>query len=158
YTAVSIYNGRDIALLHLSTPLTFNTNIQPICYPESDNVLGTAISTCDQKIYGWGRTDVNDTVPTTILQKLDVTLTESTTACSNLTDGRVICVKGDPPSSSTCSGDSGGPLVVRYGGRAFVTGIDSYKSHRSPTICGTGYSGYTRTATFSPWVAGYINA
>ncbi|CAG0899550.1 unnamed protein product [Darwinula stevensoni] len=97
------FKGNDIALIHLSTPLTFSDSIQPICYPESDDVLGSAISACDRKFYGWGYRYPNVSSPIDILQKLDVSLTESTTACTDITDGRAICIKGDPPSSSLCN-------------------------------------------------------
>ena len=94
-------NGHDIGLVELATPLTFSPSIQPICFPTSDNVLGTVISACDQKAYGWGRTDPAGT-PANILQKLDVTVLPDVNPCSNLTDERIICSRGDAPSSGIC--------------------------------------------------------
>ncbi|CAG0899478.1 unnamed protein product [Darwinula stevensoni] len=141
-------NGHDIALVRLATPLVFTPSIQPICFPTSDSVLGKAISSCDQKAYGWGYINSAGTTQTTTLQKLDVTVSSSVSSCSSLTDESIICVQGDAPNSGICQGDSGGPLVVRYNGRAYVTGITSFTVGK----CSTGISGYTRTSKYAAWL------
>ncbi|CAG0897095.1 unnamed protein product [Darwinula stevensoni] len=144
----------DVALIHLPKRLTFSSTVRPICYPQSDNVLGTSISWCDKKAYGWGYLQATDQYGSTILQKLIVQVTPTTTDCTTYTDERIICVKGDPPSSGVCHGDSGGPLVVLYG-IAYVTGIASYVQDES---CVTGAAGYTRASTYASWVKSTIGA
>ncbi|CAG0894355.1 unnamed protein product [Darwinula stevensoni] len=147
-------NGHDFALVRLSTPLTFSPSIQPICFPTTDNVLGTAITACDQKVYGWGALDVDSQHFTQFLQKLDVTVMADVSPCgSTRTDETVICAKGDVSNSGICHGDSGGPLVVRYGGRAYVTGVTSYVYTPG---CGSFISGYTRTSKYSSSVQSIV--
>ncbi|CAG0897977.1 unnamed protein product [Darwinula stevensoni] len=54
------------------------------------------------------------------------------------------------------SGDSGGPLVLRYGGRAFLTGILSYVTQN---YCGSdGYAVYIRASVGATWVNSIVNA
>ncbi|CAG0902079.1 unnamed protein product [Darwinula stevensoni] len=144
----NIGNGHDIAFYRLATPLTFSPSIQPICFPTTDTVLGTAISDCDQRIYGWGKIDAAGQTSTNTLQKLNVTVSADVSACSSLTDETVVCVRGDVANSGACFGDSGGPLVVRYNGRAFVTGIASYVVGG----CAPGIDGYTRASKYSALV------
>lgn len=92
----------DVALIHLRKSLKLDSTMQPICYPQSDDVLGTSISSCDQKAYGWGVLQATDEGPTAILQKLSVQVTPDTSECTDYVDGRIICVKGVPPTSGIC--------------------------------------------------------
>ncbi|CAG0900106.1 unnamed protein product [Darwinula stevensoni] len=50
-------------------------------------------------------------------------------------------------------GDSGGPLVVRYGGTAFVSGLDSY---HQPEGCAVKPNGFTKASAFSAWIQSTI--
>ncbi|CAG0881970.1 unnamed protein product [Darwinula stevensoni] len=145
----------DVALIHLRKSLKLDSTMQPICYPQSDDVLGTSISLCDQKAYGWGYLQTTDQSISTILQKLSVQVTPVTSECTTYTDGRIICVKGVPPSSGICFGDGGGPLVVRYNSRAYVTGIASFVQNNT---CAAAPAGYTRASTYASWVKSTIGA
>ncbi|CAG0897978.1 unnamed protein product [Darwinula stevensoni] len=73
---VANVTGNHVGLIHLPNRLTFDSTIQPICYPMSD-VLGTAVSGCNKKAYGWGGVDVTGvTKGSTTLKKFsDFTIT-----------------------------------------------------------------------------------
>ena len=85
-------NGNNIALIRLPTPLAFDQNIQPICYPSFD-VLDASVAGCDKKIYGWGAIDFLDSVLPDTLQKLNVTVTANPSHCSGHVDGKIVCVE-----------------------------------------------------------------
>ncbi|CAG0900478.1 unnamed protein product [Darwinula stevensoni] len=141
FNTKNLENGHDIALVRLPTPLVFSPSIQPICFPTTDAVLGTTISACDQKAYGWGFIDSAGTIRTNFLQKLDVTVSSKVIPCSRRTDETIIC------------GDSGGPLAVRYNDRAYVTGIASFVIKN----CASGIAGYTRTSKYATWIQQQIS-
>ncbi|CAG0890891.1 unnamed protein product [Darwinula stevensoni] len=146
--------GNDIALIQLPTSLTFGTTIQPICYPSSDTVTGSTISTCDQKVFGWGTTDKANTIYATLLQTQNVTVVADSPDCSSFTGGRIICVQSDVSGSEVCDGDDGGPLVVWYANRAYLTGMLSF----GPFPCvGAKPDQYTRASTYADWVKSNVN-
>ena len=61
----------DIAILTLSSPLTFSKSMAPICLPEgtSNNFAGDTAT-----VIGWGRTSPGGNASTT-LQEVDLTVT-----------------------------------------------------------------------------------
>ncbi|CAG0901926.1 unnamed protein product [Darwinula stevensoni] len=95
--------GYDIALIQLTSRLTFGPTIQPICYPTSDSLSGyKGISSCSQTAYGWGATDSAATQYPNILQKLGFTVVTNSSYCDSFTDGRIICAQGISPGSDAC--------------------------------------------------------
>jgi len=110
----------DIAILKLSTKLTFGSGIQPICMPSSeDPAVGT-----DCHVSGWGTTssggDTSDT-----LQEVVVPIVSG---CGNfpsfqITD-HMICAGGS--NKDSCQGDSGGPLACKINGVYYQEGVVSF--------------------------------
>ncbi|CAG0904071.1 unnamed protein product, partial [Darwinula stevensoni] len=141
----------NLALVHLSTPLTFGPGIQPICYPASDD-LGTSVAGCDKKVYGWGSLDDGGAVQTRSLQRVDAEVTGRSADCSSFGDGRVVCV--EMPAAyvdlNIDSGDDGGPLVVRYGGLAFVAGMGGMPGRGHLYV-------YGRTSRNADWIQSVMN-
>lgn len=113
-------NGKDLALVKLSSPVTWSDYIRPVCLPASGNLF-----TVNMQCYvtGWG--DVRDDVPLTgvrTLQEVQVPII-SQSSCQEMyrTDPKeqvdilydMICAGYQQGGKDSCQGDSGGPLVCR---------------------------------------------
>ncbi|XP_075221525.1 uncharacterized protein LOC142324567 [Lycorma delicatula] len=116
--------ANDIAVLQLDDPVIFSVNIQPICLPDpGDSYKGRRAT-----VTGWGISSVSTGNPSSILQKLQVTVLTNR-QCAIQIDDRVgsgmICAS---PSDlgGTCFGDSGGPLSVENDGIGVLIGIVSF--------------------------------
>ncbi|HEY5836640.1 trypsin-like serine protease [Streptomyces sp.] len=156
----------DIAVLTLSTPMTYGT--LPLA-TDTDTALYQAGGT--GTVYGWGVTDSapdSQSFPDQ-LQHLDMPL-NSDTACKDNLDaavgagsfvvGHMICAgiggtDDDTTGKTTCSGDSGGPLVV--GGR--IVGIVSWgvgTASQSCNVSGT-YDVFTKVSAYGGYSQPRIN-
>uniref|UniRef100_A0A8C2IFI1 chymotrypsin n=1 Tax=Cyprinus carpio TaxID=7962 RepID=A0A8C2IFI1_CYPCA len=133
YNSVTFNN--DIALLKLSSPVTFTPRISPVCLASSDTsiVPGTRCFTT-----GWGQTAT--TTSPEILQQTVVPII-SPAVCrqiwgqSRITDA-MICAGAS--GSSACQGDTGGPLVCESSGVWTLVGSVSWERStcdpRSPAV------------------------
>lgn len=108
---VPTYLHNDVAVMFLSTPLTFSLTIAPIRLAEmGDIVPGGTIAT----VSGWGNTEEGGSPPE-VLQVVSVPIVDFET-CREAYDGinpvteGMICA-GDEGIGS-CQGDSGGPVIV----------------------------------------------
>ncbi|XP_050958073.1 chymotrypsin-like protease CTRL-1, partial [Labeo rohita] len=144
YSSTTVNN--DIALLKLSSPVTYTPRISPVCLaPSTINILpGTRCFTT-----GWGQTAT--TTSPLILQQTGIPIT-SPAVCrqiwgqSRITDA-MICA-GESGSSS-CMGDSGGPLVCERSGVWTLVGAVS----RGTSTCDTRYPVvYARISQLRSWI------
>ncbi|XP_067838440.1 transmembrane protease serine 6-like [Heptranchias perlo] len=139
----------DIAVLELSTPLTFNNFIQPICLPSSSKVLSAGRS-CT--ITGWGTLAFQGSL-STILQKADVNIIGDTRCrriYRKMISDKMLCAGILAGGVDACQGDSGGPLVCENPDNTwFLAGIVSFgiKCAR-PNIPGV----YARVTALRNWV------
>lgn len=137
------YSGtsNDIALVHLTTPLTFNANTSAIVYETGPTL--TAVNDL-AIVSGWGAIAYNSS-------------TQATTGTNDLFAVDVKVSSIDPAiiyTSSTsgsqqapCFGDSGGPLTVGiYGNRVLVGVVNGWGD------CNIGAKGYARVAAFADWI------
>ncbi|CAG0893001.1 unnamed protein product [Darwinula stevensoni] len=149
YHRTNFKKGYDIAIIHLSSSLVFNDNVQPICLPTSDdkNLAG-----CTNYAYGWGDTSAPDGQQSPDLKKLRVNV-KSMAFCSSLgfLKSAQLCVSAYTGPAGVCAGDSGGPVVTTYNGRLYQSGITSY----GPTSC-TKSNVFTRVSYYSDWIAANI--
>lgn len=120
-------NDNDIALLKLSSPLTFSTNIKPVCLPN----VGIDISPGHKAwISGWGATSSSGPSPT-VMNQAEVTI-YSREQCNkrHILNGQVtesmICAGKLSGGVDSCQGDSGGPLVVKEGNHWWLAGDTSW--------------------------------
>ena len=114
----------DVALIQLSTPISFNAHIQPVCLPcVNDIKTGDSVT-----ITGWGAKYSGAPFVPSNLRQVTTTL-DADSEC--LTDyGRsynatcMMCagVKG----KDSCQGDSGGPLVHKVNGTWYQYGVVSW--------------------------------
>lgn len=160
----------DIAIIKLSRDVLINEVVSPICLPynnDDDNYLTNRINInedefeIDTVVAGWGATNKVGRDPASVLQYLQVNVTDSG-QCKDiyaerggvLTENQ-ICAGGQKGKDS-CVGDSGSGLM-----RSFVdpdTTISRYQLigvvSFGPRLCGTeGVPGvYTRVNSYIPWI------
>lgn len=154
YSAVT--NTNDIAVLTMTSSVTFSQYIRPICMWEGD--------TDQRKVYnkratviGWGQTE--DTTSSALPRMLSVPIVSSDT-CKNsnqqfqqFTSNKTLCA-GSKDERGPCKGDSGGGLYINQNGRWMLRGIvSSSLSGTEPGSCNLGeYIIYTDVAMYSDWV------
>ncbi|XP_068100117.1 serine protease 27-like isoform X2 [Hyperolius riggenbachi] len=144
----------DIALVQLSSPVSYTKNIMPICLPSS-NVTFPCGMEC--WVTGWGRLEFaeNVSLPDT-LQKLMVPLIDHST-CAKLYDvinEDRICAGYKEGQKDFCMGDSGGPLVCKVQGIWYQVGIVSFIG----VPCGLPNKPgvYTSVTYYEQWIRRYI--
>ncbi|KAJ0015917.1 hypothetical protein NQD34_014207 [Periophthalmus magnuspinnatus] len=114
------HSGRDMALLQLSTPVTWSDYVHPVCLPTSGTLFPSGM-TC--YVTGWG--NIRDDVPLPgvgTLQEVKVPIL-SQSSCQemyNLNQKEqidilydMICAGYQEGGKDSCQGDSGGPLVCQ---------------------------------------------
>uniref|UniRef100_A0A6A7FNN4 Transmembrane protease serine 9-like n=1 Tax=Hirondellea gigas TaxID=1518452 RepID=A0A6A7FNN4_9CRUS len=140
----------DLALIHLSEPITFTTEIQPVCMPAYSTPGLEAGELVNPS--GWGTTSDNDFYITDVLREVTVPVM-SNRQCKliygpSVTDNTV-CVD-TTGGMGICSGDSGGPLNHVENGISYIRGISSYGSSAG---CETGYpNGFSRVSNYLDWI------
>ncbi|ORX70491.1 trypsin-like serine protease [Linderina pennispora] len=102
----------DIAMLQLSTNITWSDSVQPI---DIDTASVTAL--------GWGFTSPTGKSASKDLKEGPLTTPVHTQFNGN--NGKRICVAGDT-GTDTCPGDSGGPLIRQVNGKNMLLGITSF--------------------------------
>ncbi|XP_051883967.1 chymotrypsin B-like [Pristis pectinata] len=139
--------NNDITLVKLSSPVSFNSYISPVCLAsayESFSPGKLCVTT------GWGLTRPNAFGTPCILQQTSLPLL-SNRQCEqywgNMISDVMICAGAS--GASSCMGDSGGPLICQEGGAWYLTGIVSWGSSRcSPSIPGV----YARVSELRSWI------
>ncbi|XP_068216644.1 venom protease-like [Palaemon carinicauda] len=127
----------DLALLRLSSRVTFTEKISPICLPwvekEAPNLEGRKLT-----VTGWGATSFGGSM-SNVLREVIVTVfpnRDCDTSYSTLRDytfrfpGKIcgaefICAGDKDGGKDACKGDSGGPLMYNFFGRYVLGGVVS---------------------------------
>ncbi|XP_063050147.1 serine protease 27-like, partial [Engraulis encrasicolus] len=149
----------DIALLQMSTPVTFNDYISPVCLADSNSVFhnGTA-----SWATGWGDINEGESLPhpgtlqevevpvignrqcDCFYQPLDWPITQNM-ICSGLLDG----------GKDACQGDSGGPMVNQQNSVWIQSGLVSF----GYGCAREGFPGvYTRVSSYRSWIESHITS
>ncbi|KAM4601682.1 uncharacterized protein ACJ7VT_019731 [Polymixia lowei] len=141
----------DIALIKLSSPVTFSQFILPACLPQRDFAEKVLMRQPDGLVSGFGRIG-EGRQPSTVLQRLtmpyvdrSICLESSSFRVSN----RMFCAGYDNIKKDACQGDSGGPHVTRYRETYFVTGVVSWGEG-----CARDgkYGFYTQVSKYINWI------
>uniref|UniRef100_A0A8C9KR62 Peptidase S1 domain-containing protein n=1 Tax=Serinus canaria TaxID=9135 RepID=A0A8C9KR62_SERCA len=106
----------DVALLELSTPVTFSSTIRPICLPDHSHIFHEG-ARCF--ITGWGSTKEGavNMIGDQACKKFYPVQISSRMLCAGFPQGTV----------DSCSGDAGGPLACKEpSGKWFLAGITSW--------------------------------
>ncbi|XP_031700871.1 chymotrypsin-like elastase family member 2A isoform X2 [Anarrhichthys ocellatus] len=155
-----ILSRNDIALIKLSSPVTFSDTLVPACVPDQGLVLPHG-APC--YITGWGRLSIKPISspaasgpPADILQQALLPVVDHDT-CSQpdwwsvLATDKMVCAGGDGITAG-CNGDSGGPLNCQNpDGSWDVHGVVSFGSGQGcnvlqkPTV-------FTQVSSYIDWI------
>jgi len=138
----------DVGILKLSTPLTFNDFVSPVCLPQKDVEPGTK-----SVVTGWGDPsedyrELRQVTLPVVSHDECVKDYENETFLS-ITD-RMLCAGGYDDGKGVCFGDTGGPLVIKRDGVWEIQGLTSWIN----VPCGEkGYMNiFTHVITLVDWI------
>uniref|UniRef100_A0A3P9L2C4 Peptidase S1 domain-containing protein n=1 Tax=Oryzias latipes TaxID=8090 RepID=A0A3P9L2C4_ORYLA len=155
----SATQNNDIALLQLSSPVTFNSYITPVCLPSTGSTFYSGVKTW---VTGWGtiRTvlEIFQTIIISLpapqtLQEVQIPIVgnrrcKCSYGASSITDN-MMCAGLLAGGKDSCQGDSGGPLVIKQNIRWIQAGIVSFgKGCALPNFPGI----YTRVSQYQTWI------
>lgn len=150
--------GKDVALLELSSPLTFGTNVAAIdLVSASDAAAGMTDPGVNAEVTGWGTLSSGGSQPDQ-LQEVTVPIVSLSAASSayneSLTSDQLPAGRLGVGGVDSCQGDSGGPLTVSDGnGGRKLAGVVSW----GYGCAEAQYPGiYARVSSFESWVATYV--
>lgn len=151
--------GKDVALLHLSTPLDLSgANAKAISLvTAADAAAGATNGGVISTVTGWGTLSAGGTTPN-ILQTVDVPL---------VTNAQLVTAYGQAFTSDqlgagvlgvggkdSCQGDSGGPLTVSVGGVTKLGGVVSW----GEGCALAAFPGvYARVSSFESYIAARVS-
>uniref|UniRef100_A0A667XAZ9 pancreatic elastase II n=1 Tax=Myripristis murdjan TaxID=586833 RepID=A0A667XAZ9_9TELE len=147
-----VFRSHDIALIKLSSPVTFSDTIMPACLPDPGFVLPHG-APC--YVTGWGRLS-SDGPPADTLQQALLPVVGHDTCSQNdwwsvLATDKMVCAGGDGIKAG-CNGDSGGPLNCQNpDGSWDVHGVVSFGSGQGcnvlqkPTV-------FTQVSSYIDWI------
>ncbi|KAL1272662.1 hypothetical protein QQF64_028524 [Cirrhinus molitorella] len=151
----SYTNDNDIALLRLSSTVTFTNYIRPVCLAAQSSVFSAGTSSW---ITGWGDVQAGVSLPSPgILQETVIPVVDNVQCNSLLGSGSVtsnmMCAGLIQGGKDTCQGDSGGPMVSRQCAVWVQSGITSWgygcAEANSPGV-------YTRVSRYQTWITSKI--
>ncbi|KAG8593457.1 hypothetical protein GDO81_000841 [Engystomops pustulosus] len=149
YTSGEYQN--DIALLQLSSPISFTHYIQPVCLPDTLDIFAVN-SSC--YVTGWGALTEGGILSSS-LQQAELKIINSTSCSSYQVYGylmkpSMICAGYLTGKIDSCQGDSGGPLVaLQSNNRWSLIGIVSFGYGCAlPMKPGV----YTKVTYFRSWI------
>ncbi|KAJ4940197.1 hypothetical protein JOQ06_026506 [Pogonophryne albipinna] len=154
------HNGKDLALVQLSSPVTWSDYVQPVCLPDSGTLFPGGLLCF---VTGWG--NVRDNVPLQglgTLQEVEVPII-SQSSCQEMYQTHpteqvdilydMICAGYQKGGKDSCQGDSGGPLVCKMVNGTWVqAGVVSFglgcAQENQPGVYArvTSYSSFIRDA------------
>ncbi|NXA54666.1 FA10 factor, partial [Nothocercus julius] len=144
------YNS-DIALLYLSSEVTFNELALPLCLPSP----GLAALLTEEgrvgTVSGWGAAHQRG-APVRFLMRVRVpvvSMERCQRAMDRLLTDNMFCAGYEAQAEDACKGDSGGPFAVPYHNTWFLLGIVSWGEGCAQQ---GKYGVYTRIANYLPWI------
>ncbi|XP_035671101.1 plasminogen-like [Branchiostoma floridae] len=142
-------NDNDIALMKLSSSITFDDYASPVCLPTVDAPDGAMCYTT-----GWGSTGgIFGQLPNILQQGKVPVVSRSTCNSGSYYNGEItdnmICAGYTQGGIDSCQGDSGGPFVCEYSGQWTLDGVVSWG-----TGCAQAYKPgvYTRVTNYISWI------
>ncbi|KAJ8006777.1 hypothetical protein DPEC_G00110740 [Dallia pectoralis] len=147
-------NDNDLCLLQLSSTVTFNNYIQPVCLAAS---VSTFYSGTTSWVTGWGTTSSGGLLANS-LQEVSVPVVGNRQCNCNYGVGSItnnmICAGLSAGGKDSCQGDSGGPMVSKQSGRWIQAGIVSFGNGcAKPNVPGV----YARVSQYQTWINSMIS-
>jgi len=138
----------DVALIELTTPLTFTDQVQPVCLPMTSDAMVEPNSVW---VTGWGTTSEGGNISPT-LRQVSVPIVSDTTCArqygNDFKPETMFCAGRSGKDS--CQGDSGGPLVYQKDGSWYQYGIVSW----GEGCAEANYAGvYSKTSAYCPFIS-----
>ncbi|WNG48378.1 DUF1986 domain-containing protein [Archangium minus] len=155
---VTVSQGKDVALLHLSKPLKFNGSVAPIALATAeDEAAGLTAAGIISTVTGWGDLVAGGSPPDT-LQAVDVPLVSNEEASAaygiTISEDQLAAGVMGVGGKDSCQGDSGGPLIVSKGNDKILAGVVSWgEGCAEPEFPGL----YARVSSFQPWISSFLN-
>lgn len=159
YDTVSTGNNHDIALLRLSNPVSFSSNIAPLTLYSN-----TVAHETPALVTGWGQMGVTDNYGNVYSSRFPTTLQGTTVyvsddSCWNVppagfNSDTMLCAGTDNWMNDTCQGDSGGPLAINVSGTNYLAGVTSWGygcAWYSPGV-------YTKVSNYVTWIESIVGA
>ncbi|KAM9457472.1 polyserase-2-like [Clarias gariepinus] len=149
-------NDNDLSLLQLSSTVSFNNYITPVCLAATGSTFnnGTLIW-----VTGWGNIGSEVSLPSPgKLQEVQVPIIGNR-MCNCLygvgtINNDMLCAGFLQGGKDSCQGDSGGPLVIKQGSQWIQTGIVSFGNKCAlPNYPGV----YTSVSQYQNWISQTIN-
>uniref|UniRef100_A0A3B3HB40 Peptidase S1 domain-containing protein n=1 Tax=Oryzias latipes TaxID=8090 RepID=A0A3B3HB40_ORYLA len=144
-------SDNDIALLQLSSPVTFNNYITPVCLSATNSTFYSGVNTW---VTGWGNIGSGVSLPAPqTLQEVQVPIVgnrrcKCSYGASSITDN-MVCAGLLAGGKDSCQGDSGGPLVIKQNNRWIQAGVVSFGiGCAEPNFPGV----YTRVSQYQTWI------
>lgn len=147
-----LLSRNDIALIKLSSPVTFSDTIMPACLPDQDVILPHGAQCY---VTGWGRLSTSgalaDILQQALLPVVGHDICSQPEWWSVLATEKMVCAGGDGITAG-CNGDSGGPLNCQNpDGSWDVHGVVSFGSGQGcnvlqkPTV-------FTKVSSYIDWI------
>ncbi|XP_016117971.1 transmembrane protease serine 11G-like [Sinocyclocheilus grahami] len=143
----------DIALVQLSSSVTFSDYIRPVCLAAAGSVFGGGM---ESWVTGWGRlqsggsvSDMLQEVTMTVVNNIDCNKSYGGSITSNM-----ICA--GQQGKSACPGDSGGPMLSRNGSLWIQSGIASFII--IPCDDPKHPNGFARVSQYQDWIKSYTGS
>ncbi|KAF3699712.1 Tryptase [Channa argus] len=149
-------NDNDIALLRLSSSVTFTDYILPVCLAASDSTVGAG-TTC--WVTGWGDTQSGvPLAPPGTLQEVSMPIVSNSDCNSDYNGGitnNMMCAGLPQGGKDSCQGDSGGPLVIKSNITWIQAGVVSFgEGCAQPNLPGV----YARVSQYQDWISSQISS
>uniref|UniRef100_A0AAX7TBN6 Peptidase S1 domain-containing protein n=2 Tax=Astatotilapia calliptera TaxID=8154 RepID=A0AAX7TBN6_ASTCA len=148
--------NNDICLLQLSSPVTFNNYISPVCLAASDSIFYSGVNSW---VTGWGSTREGASAPSPNLMEVEVPVVGNRKCNCNYGVGSItdnmICAGLSAGGKDSCQGDSGGPMVSKQSGRWIQAGVVSFgEGCARPNLPGV----YARVSQYQTWIRTQISS
>ncbi|XP_051572345.1 trypsin-like isoform X1 [Myxocyprinus asiaticus] len=147
-------NDNDIALVQLSSSVTFSDYIKPVCLAAAGSILAAGTASW---VTGWGTLISGDSQLPNILQEVKIPIV-SNSDCNKaygggITNNMICAGLLNQGGKDSCQGDSGGPMVSKNGSLWIQSGIVSFGTGcADPRFPGV----YTRVSQYQDWINSYI--
>ncbi|KAK7919661.1 hypothetical protein WMY93_010945 [Mugilogobius chulae] len=154
YNATYLFDN-DIALMRLSSSITYTNYIRPVCLAASSSQFHNSTSCWAT---GWGRLSKDEpNVAYDVLQEVQIPVIGSNQCSCNYKNittisSNMLCA--GVSGKGVCQGDSGGPLQCKQGSTWIQAGISSFG-----IPCALGIPEvFARVSKFQTWITSYIAA
>ncbi|KAG5264565.1 hypothetical protein AALO_G00255600 [Alosa alosa] len=149
-------NENDMALLRLSSAVSFSGYIRPVCLAASDSIFHQGP---DSWVTGWGAIGEGEPLPNPgVLQEVEVPVVDNK-VCAELLSFQItenmICAGLSEGGKDSCQGDSGGPIVMNDNSVWVQSGVVSFgMGCARPDLPGV----YARVSRYEDWIKSHISS